>query len=151
MPAVDADRDALRGALPRDRKAGGGGILQGGGALSLRRKIRRARRRFSNSAAASRTSSPRSKPAQTLPYLPDVARLEWLRHAAYHAADAEPMQAGALGGAPPEQAGNILLRLHPSAGRLSSDYPVVSIWETNTADAEVRRSARICRAKRLSS
>ena len=78
-------------------------------------------------------------PAQTLPYLPDVAQLEWLRHTAYHAADAEPMQASALGGVPPEQAGSILLRLHPSARLLISDYPAVSIWETNTADAEVRK------------
>jgi hypothetical protein len=78
-------------------------------------------------------------PARTLPYLPDVARLEWLRHAAYHARDAEPMQAAALGHVPPEQAGGIVPRLHPSAGLLVSDYPVVSIWETNVADEVVRR------------
>jgi hypothetical protein len=79
------------------------------------------------------------EPAQGLPYLPDVARFEWLRHTAYHAPDAEPMQAAALGRVPLEQVGNIVLRLHPSAGLLTSDYPVVSIWETNTADEVVRR------------
>lgn len=79
------------------------------------------------------------EPARTLPYLPDVARLEWLRHAAYHAPDAEPMQAAALGDVPPERAGDIVLTLHPSAGLLISDYPVVSIWETNVTDAAVSR------------
>lgn len=79
------------------------------------------------------------EPAQALPYLPDVARLEWLRHTAYHAADAEPMQATALGTVPAEHTGGIVLRLHPSAGLLISDYPAVSIWETNVADEVVRR------------
>ena len=78
-------------------------------------------------------------PAQALPYLPDVALLEWLRHMAYHAADAGPMQAAALGRVRPEQSGGILLWLHPSAGLLISEYPVVSIWETNVADEVVRR------------
>ena len=78
------------------------------------------------------------EPAKTLPYLPDVAQLEWLRHTAYHAADVEPLQAVALGRVSPEQAGGIVLRLHPSAGLLNSDYPVVSIWETNVADEVVR-------------
>ena len=31
------------------------------------------------------------EPARGLPYLGDVARLEWLRHAAYHAADQAPL------------------------------------------------------------
>jgi len=79
------------------------------------------------------------EPAQTLPYLPDVARLEWLRHVAYHAPDAEPMQTAALGDVPPEHAGGIVPRLHPSVRLLISDYPVVSIWETNFADEVVRR------------
>jgi len=79
------------------------------------------------------------EPARSLPYLPDVARLEWLRQTAYHAPDAEPMQPAALGGIAPEQAGEIVLRLHPSAGLLISDYPVVSIWQTNAADRVVRR------------
>ncbi len=33
------------------------------------------------------------EPARGLPYLADVARLEWLRHAAYHAADRVPLAA----------------------------------------------------------
>jgi hypothetical protein len=78
-------------------------------------------------------------PAQSLPYLPDVARLEWLYHAAYHAADAEPMLPAALAAVPAEALCGVSLQLHPSAGLIASDYPVVSIWETNIRDREVRR------------
>jgi hypothetical protein len=80
----------------------------------------------------------RFEPARGLPYLADVARLEWLRHRAYHAADAEPMPAAALADAPSERIGDVVLRLHPSAGILASDYPVLSIWETNIKDEQVR-------------
>jgi hypothetical protein len=79
------------------------------------------------------------EPARGLVYLPDVAALEWLRHAAYHAPDAAAMKPEALAGISPEQVGSIVLRLHPSAGLIISDYPVFSIWETNSQDEEVRR------------
>jgi hypothetical protein len=79
------------------------------------------------------------EPARGLVYLSDVAALEWLRHEAYHAPDALPMKPEALAGISPEQIGGIVLRLHPSAGLLISDYPVFSIWETNSQDEEVRR------------
>jgi hypothetical protein len=78
------------------------------------------------------------EPAGGLPYLADVARLEWLRHRAYHAADATPIAATALGAVPPERIGDVVLQLHPSAAVLASDYPILSIWETNVMDAEVR-------------
>ena len=78
-------------------------------------------------------------PAGHLPYLADVARLEWARNVAYHAAGAEPMANGTLGALPPDVIGDAVLQLHPSAQFVASPYPVVSIWETNTHDAEVRR------------
>lgn len=82
------------------------------------------------------------EPARSLPYLPDIAALEWLRHEAYHAPDAAPMNPQALVQIPPGQIGGIVLRLHPSAGLLLSEYPVYSIWETNSRDEEVRRIGR---------
>jgi hypothetical protein len=78
------------------------------------------------------------EPARGLPYLPDVARLEWLMHEAYHAADCEPLTAQRLALIPPEEAGGVSFELHPSAGLIASPYPIVSIWETNTFDSEVR-------------
>ncbi len=78
------------------------------------------------------------EPARPFPYLADVARLEWARNVAYHAADAEPMADGALGAIPPDLIGDAVLRLHPSCQLVASPYPILSIWETNTHDAEVR-------------
>ena len=76
--------------------------------------------------------------ARGLPYLADVARLEWLRHAAYHAADLAPLAALSLAAVTPERAGALTFELHPSAGLIASSYPIVSIWETNAQDEEVR-------------
>lgn len=77
-------------------------------------------------------------PVAPYPYLPDVARLEWLRNVAYHAADKEPIGLGALAAVPPEQLSEVSFELHPSVQYLSSPYPAVSIWATNALDAEVR-------------
>jgi hypothetical protein len=78
------------------------------------------------------------EPARGLPYLADVARLEWLRHAAYHAADKAPLTAADLAKVPHENAGSLIFALHPSAGLIASPYPIFSIWETNTRDGQVR-------------
>jgi hypothetical protein len=78
------------------------------------------------------------EPARGVPYLGDVARLEWLWHAAYHAHDREPLTARCLADVPPEEAAGLAFKFHPSAGLIASRYPVVSIWETNSFDTEVR-------------
>jgi len=78
------------------------------------------------------------EPARGAPYLADVARLEWLRHAACHAADLEPLTAQSLAYVPPEEAAQLTFEFHPSAGLIASPFPVVSIWQTNTCDTEVR-------------
>ena len=76
-------------------------------------------------------------PTKTLPYLPDVARLEWHVATAYHAADAQPIDATALGklGVDAPDCG---LLLHPSCTILLSHYPVFSIWQTNSRDEVVQ-------------
>ena len=74
-------------------------------------------------------------PARALPYLPDVARLEWLRLVALHAADAEPLSAAEIAarvGAAADLA-HWRLRLHPSFAVLRSDYAAVSIWAAHQA------------------
>lgn len=70
-------------------------------------------------------------PAATLVYLPDVARLEWLYHEAFHAADAEPLQPQALAAIPPEAHPRLYFQLHPSARLLVSAYPILRIWQVN--------------------
>lgn len=70
------------------------------------------------------------EPARSLPYLPDVARLEWLRLTALHAADAAPMPAARMAALLADQPdlGAWRVRLHPAFAVLRSDYAVVSIW-----------------------
>jgi len=75
------------------------------------------------------------EPADTLPYLADVARLEWLRHRAYHAADRKALGPSDLGGAPSDRVSALRFEFHPSAALVVSPYPIVSIWETNARDA----------------
>jgi hypothetical protein len=77
-------------------------------------------------------------PVADVPYLPDIARLEWARHTAYHAADATPLGAADFAAIPGEQVAALTLALHPSLTVVSSPYPIVSIWETNAFDDEVR-------------
>ena len=77
------------------------------------------------------------EPVGGLPYLPDVAQLEWLMAAAYHAPDARAISADALvvlG----ENVLDATVELHPSCAILTSDYPVFSLWCANTYDEVVR-------------
>ncbi|ODR99206.1 hypothetical protein AUC68_04140 [Methyloceanibacter methanicus] len=74
-------------------------------------------------------------PASAVPYLADVARLEWAWHSAYHAADAAPLSQEALAalGASAEA---MTFALHPSLALVRSSYPVITIWELALRDGE---------------
>jgi hypothetical protein len=58
---------------------------------------------------------------QDLPYLPCVARLEWLVHRAYYAADPVPFDYSR-----PTRA-----RLAPACGLLAAEWPVARIWHAH--------------------
>lgn len=73
-----------------------------------------------------------------LPYLGDVAELEWKQQRAYHAADQTPLTTSDLVDAPLNRIGDIVFHFHPSFDIVRSLYPVVSIWRTNTFDLDVR-------------
>jgi hypothetical protein len=64
-------------------------------------------------------------PVAHLPWLADVARLEWLRGRAVHAADAAPADPAALAAVDPAA---LRLRLHPSVAGFASAHPAVAIW-----------------------
>lgn len=74
-------------------------------------------------------------PAAAVPYLADVARLEWAWHRAYHAADATPLSQEALA-ALGANAEAVTFALHPSLGLVRSSYPLVTIWELALRDGE---------------
>ncbi len=67
-------------------------------------------------------------PVATLPYLPDVARLELARGRAYHAADAPVADPSALMAGDPS---GLRLILAPSVTAFASQHPAVSIWAMN--------------------
>jgi Putative DNA-binding domain len=69
--------------------------------------------------------------AAGLAYLPDVARLEWAVHESFHAADGAPLDFEALARLGCEDYGAIRLRLHPAVRFVSSEHPVLAIWEAN--------------------
>lgn len=75
-------------------------------------------------------------PAAGLPYLADVARLEWLRVEAWHAADAEPLPLAEVAARLADEAALPALRLalHPSLRLLRSAHPVVSLWAAHQAE-----------------
>jgi len=66
--------------------------------------------------------------AAQLPYLADMARLEWTVHRAHYAADAVPVTAQQLGELAPAQLEVARLRLHDACVPVRSDWAVVSLW-----------------------
>jgi hypothetical protein len=67
-------------------------------------------------------------PAEDVPYLSDVARLEAAWSEAYHAPEARSLAPQVLANARPEGLAETGLVLHPSIRLLRSTYPVVDIW-----------------------
>jgi len=65
---------------------------------------------------------------QHLPWLPDLARLEWAAHVAYGAADAPAWDAAALAAIAPERQEAIRLRWSPGVAIVRSRYPIVRAW-----------------------
>jgi hypothetical protein len=74
-------------------------------------------------------------PCRSLPYLPDVARLEWALNAAAHAEEGTPLDPAALLAVAPEAVGRVTLRLDPSLSLVASEWPVDRIWEAHRPDA----------------
>jgi uncharacterized protein len=65
---------------------------------------------------------------QSLPYLPDLARLEWAVHRASGAADAPDWDAAALGAVEPAQQAAIRFAWSPGLAVIESLHPIVRIW-----------------------
>lgn len=74
------------------------------------------------------------EPAASLPYLPDVARIERAWVEAYHAAEATPIGAQELAPIPADQLADIQLSLHPSLSIVRSRFPALTIWRMNVDD-----------------
>jgi len=75
------------------------------------------------------------EPARELPYLPDVAALEWACHCAYFADDGKVLDLSELVQVRPERYSELVLHLQPSCRLLHSGYPVATIWHAHQPGA----------------
>lgn len=69
---------------------------------------------------------------EELPFLPDLAQVEWAVNEAYFEADAEPLYADHLAGLAPNRYGRLRLNLHPTVRLIVSDWPVWDLWDADT-------------------
>ncbi|HZD54331.1 MAG TPA: DNA-binding domain-containing protein [Woeseiaceae bacterium] len=83
------------------------------------------------------------EPARTVPYLPDVARLEQLYLESYHAAETGPIPQSAFKKYLSEVVVRPPLRLHPSARLMTSPFPISRIWEMNVQPTPVVGRQRV--------
>jgi hypothetical protein len=74
------------------------------------------------------------QPLAKYPYLGDIARVEQARRAAYHAADATPLDPATLATLSPEALMQARLTLAPAVHLVQSRFPVHAIWAFNMED-----------------
>ena len=82
-----------------------------------------------------------------VPWLGDIARLEWAREEAYYAADAKPLALASLAAIPVERYPELRFKPHPSLRLICSAGPLYSLWRAALDDpaavsAEVASSGR---------
>jgi len=75
-----------------------------------------------------------------VPYVTDLARLEWAFNVANTAADAPQLTASDLRAASPNHCGRLGFTLHPSVRLVSSPFPIDRIWRAHqgTEGLEIR-------------
>jgi len=72
-----------------------------------------------------------TKLAAELPYLPEVARLEWMYHRVFHAAGSLTLDTQALSAIDPVEYGALGFKLAPACGLLTARFPIHRIWAAN--------------------
>ena len=78
----------------------------------------------------------RYPPTASMPWLADVARLDWACHEATMAGDGEPLDFDALARVPPEAQGDLRFAFRPSVSVVRSSWPILAIWEANQSDRD---------------
>jgi hypothetical protein len=82
-------------------------------------------------------------PAASLPYLPEVARLEWAVERVFHAAEHSPLDLTALAAVSQEALPALRFELHPASRIVCSPYPIMRIWRVNQAGYEGDQSVNL--------
>ena len=93
-------------------------------------------------------------PVADLPYLPDMACLEWALHLAHYAPDAPALVPEALAALSPAQLEACRFNLHPACAVLASRWQVAALWQAHQEgegqgmfpqDIQVSSHALVCR------
>ncbi len=74
---------------------------------------------------------------RSLPYLGDVAALEWSVHAAHSAADPVVLTRERIAAFPPDELLTARFALHPACAWLRSPFPIATIWRAHQPQAQV--------------
>lgn len=74
------------------------------------------------------------QPMANLPWLADIARLEWARNEALFAPEGELLTPKQLATVPSDQLPDLPVSLHPSVRLLESKWPIHAIWEAHQPD-----------------
>jgi len=82
-------------------------------------------------------------PATQLPYLPDVARLEWAVERVFHAAEAPALDLTTLATVPQEASSSLRFALHSASRVVRSPYPILRIWQANQIGFEGDQSVNL--------
>lgn len=86
---------------------------------------------------------------QQLPFLPDLAALEWVVCQAFHAFDQPPLDAARLAASPLEEWEHARLSFQPSVGRVASTWPILDLWEVRKQPRETIDLALVNRPQRV--
>lgn len=71
---------------------------------------------------------------QYLPYLADMARLEWAYHEVFHAADVECFNLAELQSMDKNTYPQLKFLLNPACRLIESEYPILEIWQLHQGD-----------------
>ncbi len=77
------------------------------------------------------------------PYLPDMARLEWLLHRAYYAPEADALDAQTLAALSPDAFEEARFMLHPAGALFSSGFAIVPLWHAHQEGSGVAFPAQM--------
>ena len=128
-------RKALSGAYPVIERLVGAEFFEGLSREYLRRHPSRSGdlNEYGDAFASFLSDFPH---VRELPYLPDVARLEWAAHRAHYAADVPPFDLARLAAIAPERQGELRFGFNPAVSMLASRFPIDRIWNVNQPDFE---------------
>jgi hypothetical protein len=75
-------------------------------------------------------------PLENLPYLADVARLEWYYHLVFQGKNNPSLNFDALNQVSPEKWGNLIFSLPSNSFFLESAYPIHRIWQIHQVESD---------------